>query len=70
MNLDISGFDWTQLRLDNIDVGVLVWYGGICAVLAAAAPALGSPFLRLIAGALVGVVAVSLLPQARANLGF
>jgi len=51
-----------------MDVTALAFYACVCAVLSFASPALGTPFLRLAVGALVGIAAAALLPILRAAL--
>ena len=68
--MDVSGFDMSQFSLSGFDTGALAWYAGICAVLAALSPSLGSPFMRIIVGGVVGIAAASALPGVRASMGF
>jgi len=51
-----------------MDVIALSFYAVICGVLGWAAPNLGAPVVRLGIGAVVGVIAASLLPYVKAML--
>ncbi len=48
----------------------LVFYAAVCGLLSAFAPRLGSPAARLGAGAVVGLVAATVLPVLRGAFGF
>jgi len=52
-----------------MDVVTLVYYGAVCGLLAVAAPRLTSTVVRLLAGAVVGLVAAGVLPALRSALG-
>ncbi len=52
-----------------MDLVALAYYGTICAVLGAVAPALRTLPARLVVGALVGLGAASALPVVRVALG-
>ncbi|SNS69329.1 hypothetical protein [Antarctobacter heliothermus] len=47
----------------------LVFYAGVCGLLGLAGPSLGTAPIRLAIGAVVGVVAVSILPFVHQMLG-
>ncbi|WP_306050648.1 hypothetical protein [Oceaniradius stylonematis] len=51
------------------DPTTIVWYAAICGALAALAPSLGTRNRRILVGAVVGIVAASLLPPVHAALG-
>jgi hypothetical protein len=48
----------------------IVWYAAVCGALAAFAPALGGRTVRVMIGAVVGVIAASLLPFIRGMMGY
>jgi len=52
-----------------MDPVTLVFYAAVCAALGWAGPRLGTPPIRLGVGALVGIVASTLLPWIRVTLG-
>ncbi len=52
-----------------MDYTALVFYAVICGLLSLAAPNLGTPFVRLGVGAVVGIAAAALLPLLRGVLG-
>ncbi len=54
----------------SIDATAIVWYAAICGVLAAFAPSFGGRTLRLSIGAVVGIVAATVLPLAKSMIGF
>ena len=53
----------------SIDAIAIVWYAAICGTLSALAPAFGGRALRLTAGAVVAVVAATVLPLVRSMIG-
>lgn len=52
-----------------MDVVALGFYALVCGVLSWAGPRLGTPIMRFAIGAVVGIVAASLLPSVRIVLG-
>lgn len=52
-----------------IDPTAIAWYAAICGALSAFAPSFGGRGLRIVIGAVVGVVAATLLPALRSMLG-
>ncbi len=52
-----------------MDPFALIFYAAVCGLLGLAGPRLGSAPVRLIVGAIVGVVAVTLLPVLRGIIG-
>jgi hypothetical protein len=60
---------WKQREDDVLDLVALVFYAIVCGVLSWAGPRLGTPFVRFGIGAIVGVVAASLLPSVRLVIG-
>ena len=48
-----------------MDVITISFYAAVCGVLGWAGPMLGRPLVRLVIGAVVGVVAASILPTLR-----
>jgi hypothetical protein len=48
----------------------LLFYAVVCGALAAFAPSIGGRALRAVTGAVVGIVAASVLPFVKAALGF
>lgn len=52
-----------------MDIITVSYYAFVCGVLGLAGPRLGKPPVRLIIGAIVGVLAASLLPSVRGMLG-
>ena len=53
----------------SIDATAIVWYAAICGALSAFAPAVGGRTLRLATGAVVGIVAATVLPLVRSMIG-
>ena len=53
----------------GIDGTAIVWYAAVCGVLSALAPSFGGRGLRLAAGAVVGVVAATVLPFVKGLIG-
>lgn len=51
------------------DPTTIVWYAAICGALAALAPSLGNRNRRIVVGAIVGIVAATLLPGIRGAFG-
>ena len=52
-----------------IDPAAIAWYAAICGALSAFAPTVGGRGLRIAVGAVVGVLAATLLPALRSALG-
>ena len=52
-----------------IDVTAIAWYAAICGALAALAPTLGGVSRRIIVGAIVGILAATVLPFLRTMMG-
>ena len=52
-----------------IDPAAIAWYAAICGALSAFAPSVGGRGLRIAVGAVVGVLAATLLPAVRSVLG-
>ncbi|MCB1385253.1 MAG: hypothetical protein KDJ80_04880 [Nitratireductor sp.] len=52
------------------DTTAIVWYAAICGALAAFAPSLGGRAARIAIGAVVGVIAASLLPFLKSMMGY
>ncbi|MGE0230988.1 MAG: hypothetical protein AB7O39_02545 [Flavobacteriaceae bacterium] len=53
----------------TFDATAIAWYGAVCGLLSLTAPRLGGRIPRIIAGIVVGIVAATLLPLLRAQLG-
>ena len=53
-----------------MDPVALAFYAVVCGVLSLAAPSLGGRVMRLAVGAVVGVVAASVLPLLNAMMGY
>ncbi len=53
----------------TIDPTAIVWYAAICGALSAMAPSFGGRGVRIAIGALVGIVAATVLPAIRAMTG-
>ncbi|WP_156892455.1 hypothetical protein [Salaquimonas pukyongi] len=53
-----------------IDSTAIVWYAAICGALAAFAPSLGGRGLRITIGAVVGILAASILPFVKNMMGY
>lgn len=53
----------------TFDTTTIIWYGAICGGLAALAPALGNRNRRMIVGAIVGILAATILPFLRGLMG-
>ncbi len=54
----------------NFDSTAIVWYAAICGILAAFAPQIGGRVVRLTIGAVVGIVAASVLPIIKGIMGY
>lgn len=52
-----------------IDPGAIAWYAAICGALAALAPTLGGRNRRILVGAIVGILAATILPALKAMMG-
>ncbi|WP_199559096.1 hypothetical protein [Nioella nitratireducens] len=52
-----------------MDTVTMTFYALVCGVLGLVGPSLGRAPMRLVIGALVGIVAAGALPTLRANLG-
>ncbi len=52
------------------DTTAIVWYAAICGGLAAFAPSLGGRGLRIGIGAVVGILAASILPLLKSMIGY
>jgi len=52
-----------------MDFTALAFYAAICGLLSVASPRLGTPLVRLLIGAVVGIAAAALLPVLRAGFG-
>lgn len=52
-----------------MDVTTLSFYAIVCGLLSLASPSLGTPFLRIMIGAGVGIAAAALLPSIKTALG-
>lgn len=53
-----------------MDIITVSYYAIVCGVLGMAGPKLGGTVVRLIIGAVVGVIAATLLPAVRLIVGF
>lgn len=53
-----------------MDIITVSYYAVVCGVLGMAGPKLGGTVVRLIIGAIVGVIAATLLPTVRLIAGF
>lgn len=53
-----------------MDLTALAFYAAICGFLSLAAPAFGTPGLRLAIGAAVGVAAAATLPVVQSFIGY
>ena len=53
----------------SVDSTAIVWYAAICGALSALAPSFGGRALRIGIGALVGIVAASVLPMVKSMMG-
>lgn len=54
----------------NFDSTSLIWYAVVCGALAAFAPQFGGRVVRLSVGAIVGIVAATILPAVRGMIGY
>ena len=54
----------------NFDSTSLIWYAVVCGALAAFAPQFGGRIVRLSVGAIVGIVAATILPAFRGMIGY
>ena len=52
------------------DSTAIVWYAAICGLLAAFAPQIGGRVVRLSIGAVVGIIAATILPTVRGMIGY
>lgn len=52
-----------------MDIVALIFYATVCGLLGWAGPRLGAPPVRFGIGALVGIIAVTVLPLVRSVLG-
>lgn len=52
------------------DSTAAIWYAAICGGLAAFAPSLGGRGMRIAIGAVVGILAASLLPWIKGMMGY
>lgn len=52
------------------DSTAVVWYAAICGALAAFAPSLGGRTVRIGIGAVVGIIAASILPVIKGMMGY
>ncbi|MFK7903387.1 MAG: hypothetical protein AB8B49_11165 [Nitratireductor sp.] len=48
----------------------IIWYAAICGTLSAIAPSLGGTLSRIGIGALIGILAASLLPFLKGMIGY
>ncbi|WP_420409594.1 hypothetical protein [Hoeflea sp.] len=53
----------------SFDLTAIAWYAVICGVLSALAPSFGGRPVRIAIGAVVGILAATVLPVARGFLG-
>ena len=53
-----------------IDMTAIAWYAAICGALAALAPTLGGASRRIIVGAIIGILAATVLPWFRSMMGY
>ncbi|WP_421723010.1 hypothetical protein [Bauldia sp.] len=53
-----------------MDITSIGFYGAVCGALAGAAPFLGSIWVRIIIGAVVGIGAAFVLPTIRGMIGY
>jgi len=53
-----------------MDPIVLAFYATVCGALGWASPRLGGPVMRLGIGAIVGIIAATLLPFVRSAIGY
>ncbi|SOE08459.1 hypothetical protein SAMN05877838_0179 [Hoeflea halophila] len=53
----------------GIDATAVAWYAVICGVLSALAPSFGGRLVRVMIGAVVGIVAATVLPVIRGMAG-
>ena len=53
-----------------IDSTAIVWYAVVCGALAAFAPSLGGRGVRIVIGAVVGIIAASILPFLKSMMGY
>lgn len=54
----------------SFDATAIVWYAAVCGALSALAPGFGGRIARLAIGAIVGVIAASVLPLIRSMMGY
>lgn len=54
----------------TFDLGSMAWYAAICGALAALAPTLRTPVRRILVGAIVGIIAATVLPTLRIVMGY
>jgi hypothetical protein len=52
------------------DTTAIVWYAAICGTLSALAPSLGGQALRISIGAVVGILAATVLPFLKGMMGY
>ncbi|MCY0095304.1 hypothetical protein [Hoeflea ulvae] len=53
----------------SIDATAIAWYAVICGILSALAPSFGGRLVRISIGAVVGIVAATVLPLLRGLTG-
>lgn len=52
------------------DASAIIWYAAICGALSAFAPSLGGRIARIIIGAVVGIIAATVLPILKGMIGY
>ncbi|WP_018687977.1 hypothetical protein [Ahrensia kielensis] len=52
------------------DSTAIVWYAAVCGALAAFAPRFGGRTVRIVTGAVVGIVAASVFPAIKGIMGY
>jgi hypothetical protein len=53
-----------------IDTTAIVWYAAICGILSALAPSFGGQATRIGIGAVVGILAATILPFLKGMMGY
>ena len=53
----------------SVDTVAIVWYAAVCGALSGFAPSFGGRALRLGIGAVVGIVAATVLPLVKSMIG-
>ncbi len=54
----------------TFDTNAIVWYAAICGTLSALAPSLGGRVARIAIGAVVSIIAATVLPLPKSMMGY